>query len=77
MRKADKIAAATTHVIRVREYAGAYIATGGGRRTSCTQGAIQAANAHAFKLFNGLNFTLTALAETGAWRATVTNGERT
>ena len=70
MRRADK-ASLSNVVIRVREYGGTYIATGGGQRTTCTQGAIQAAHAHASKIFADRNFTLTALRDANAWRASI------
>ena len=70
MTRQKREAESRSQVLRVREYCGTYIATGGGKRTTCTQGAIQAAHSHASKLFVDRNFTLTPLAEPNAWRAT-------
>lgn len=71
MRKADKIAAAITHVVRVKAYAGSYIATGSGQRTSCTSGTLAAADAHARKLFNDRPYNIVpVLGQTDTFRAT-------
>lgn len=48
---------------------------GGGQRTSCTQGAQNAAVSHAFKLFKGPRFTIAKLAEPNTWRATCAGGK--
>lgn len=74
MRRADKQSMDSV-VIRVRESCGTYIASGGGQRTSCTQGAQNAAVAHAFKLFKGPRFTIAELAEPNTWRATSAEGK--
>ncbi len=70
MNRAEKIAAQKSQIIRVREYCGTSIATGGGKRATCTAGAVEAAHVLASKLFGDRPFNLTALAEANTWRAT-------
>jgi hypothetical protein len=69
MTRAEKIAAQKSQIIRIREYSGTYIATGGGMRATNTRGPQQAAHGLALKLFAHRPFNLTALAEANAWRA--------
>lgn len=73
MRRADKKSIDSV-VIRVRDIGSTYVASGGGQRTSCTQGAENAAVSHAFKLFKGPRFTIAKLAEPNTWRATGAEG---
>ena len=75
MTRADKYADAKSQIIRVRPCGGTDIATGGGKRTSCTMGPHAAAHAHAVKLFGDRPFNLVALREPGTFRATVTEQE--
>jgi hypothetical protein len=58
-----------TQTIRVREYCGTYIATGGGKRASNTRGPMFAAGDLASKIFGNRPFNLTSLAEKNTWRA--------
>lgn len=69
MQRQNKEAGNRTVIIRVRSCCGTDIATGGGKRTTCTMGPHSAAHAHAFKLFGGRPFNLTALRESGTFRA--------
>ena len=70
MTRAERNAEAKSQIIRVRPYAGTDLATGGGKRTSCTMGPHAAAHAHASKLFGTRPFNLVALREPGTFRAT-------
>ena len=70
MTRQDREAERRTQIIRVRDIGGTYVATGGGKRTSCTGGPQSAAHAHAFKLFGERHFNLVATAESNTWRAT-------
>lgn len=58
MRRADKRDRGSV-VIRVRQYAGTFIATGGGKRASCSASEYSAAWALAGKLLAGRAFDLT------------------
>ena len=71
MTRQKKEAESRTQIIRVREYGGTYIATGGGKRTSCTTAPFSAAYAHASKLFGDRHFNVVALRESNTYRATV------
>ena len=71
MTRADKIAEATSQIIRVRPCGEIDIATGGGKRTTGKIGPHAVAHAHAAKLFGDRPFNLVALREPGAFRATV------
>ena len=71
MTRQKREAEAKIQIIRVHLYAGSYIANGGGKRATCTAGAVEAAHALAYKLFGNLKFTITALSEANTWRATV------
>lgn len=75
MNRAKKIAEATSQIVRVRDIGSTYVATGGGKRTSCTMGAHAAAHAHASKLFGDRPFNLVALREPGTFRAAVIQQE--
>lgn len=70
MTRQDKEANRRIQIIRVRDIGSTYVATGGGKRTSCTAGPLDAAHAHAFKLFVERPFNLVATAEPNTWRAT-------
>lgn len=70
MTRAEKIAAQTSQIIRIRDLGHTYLATGGGKRTTCTQGPANAAYAHASKLFGDRPFNLNPLREYNTWRAT-------
>lgn len=72
MTRQKREAEAKSQIIRVRDYCGTHIATGGGKRASCSAGAVEAAHSLAFKLFGDRPFNLTALAESNTWRATTT-----
>jgi hypothetical protein len=77
MRRIDRTKA-STHVIRVRDLGSTYMATGGGQRTTCTQGAINAAHRHADKLFGNRHFNLNPVAgQPNTWRATACQEIRT
>lgn len=70
MRRIDRTKA-STHVIRVRDLGSTYMATGGGQRTTCTQGAVNAAHRHAQKLFGCHSFNLNhVVGQPNIWRAT-------
>lgn len=69
MTRQKREAEAKSQIIRVREYCGTHIATGGGMRASNSSGPQNAAHGLAFKLFNGRNFNLVAMAEPNTWRA--------
>lgn len=56
MRRADK-KSQNSIVIRVRQYAGTFVANGGGKRASCSASESSAAWALACKLFPGRKFT--------------------
>ena len=58
MRRADK-SPAMRFIIRVRDYGNTYVATGGGKRASCTESPYSAAFALAGKLNLGPGFTVT------------------
>ena len=72
MTRQKREAEAKSQIIRVREYCGTYIATGGGKRASNTRGPMHAAGSLAAKIFGNHHFNLAALAEHNTWRATVT-----
>lgn len=74
MTRQEREAEARSQVIRVRESCGTYIATGGGKRASCTQGAHVAAHVLASKLFGPVNFHLSETAENNTWRAIANEG---
>ena len=75
MTRYKKEAEAKSQIVRVRDIGSTYVATGGGKRTSCTAGAFSAAHAHALKLFGDRPFNLVSLRETGTYHATVIQQE--
>ena len=58
MTRYKKEAEAKSQIVRVRDIGSTYVATGGGKRTSCTAGPYSAAHAHASKLFGDRPFNL-------------------
>ena len=70
MTRQKREAEAKSQIIRVRKYAGTYLATGGGQLAHCKSGALSAALDLGLKIFRGHPIKLIALSEPNTWRAT-------